>query len=217
MRLVTLGVLASAGIVLAAADPPGWAPVALAHETRPAPVTPAEPAVSTAPKLSVIGPAPDFELQSTSGRPVRLSGLRGRVVLLSFIYANCPDACPLVTQRMALLQGRLSRAGLQARAHFLSVTVDPERDSADSLAVYASRFGAVAGRWQFLTDAPSALRPVLAAYDEWTRRQPGGGIDHPARLYLIDQQGRIREIYSLSFFDERQAFEDIHALLRERG
>jgi protein SCO1/2 len=59
------------------------------------------------------------------------------------------------------------------------------------------------------------LRPVLAAYDEWTRPQPNGEIDHPARLYLIDRRGRIREIYSISFFDERQAYFDIQALLRE--
>jgi protein SCO1/2 len=59
------------------------------------------------------------------------------------------------------------------------------------------------------------LRPVLAAYDKWTRPQPDGEIDYPTRLYLIDRRGRIREIYSISFFDERQAFLDIQALLRE--
>jgi cytochrome oxidase Cu insertion factor (SCO1/SenC/PrrC family) len=56
---------------------------------------------------------------------------------------------------------------------------------------------------------------VLRAYDEWLRPLANGEIDHPARLYLIDQRGRIREIYSLAFFDERQAFLDIQALLQE--
>ena len=59
------------------------------------------------------------------------------------------------------------------------------------------------------------MRPVLAAYDEWTRPQPDGEIDHPARLYIIDPRGRIREIYSISFFDERQTYLDIQALFRE--
>ena len=59
------------------------------------------------------------------------------------------------------------------------------------------------------------LQRVKAAYDEWTRPQPNGEIDHPARLYLIDRRGRIREIYSISFFDDRQAFLDVQALLRE--
>jgi protein SCO1/2 len=66
-----------------------------------------------------------------------------------------------------------------------------------------------------LREERQKLQPVLAAYDEWTRPQPDGEIDHPARLYLIDRRGRIREIYSISFFDERQAFLDIQTLLRE--
>jgi protein SCO1/2 len=56
---------------------------------------------------------------------------------------------------------------------------------------------------------------VLAAFDEWTRPRPGGEIDHPARLHLIDARGRVREIYSLGFFDAGQALLDINALLRE--
>jgi len=68
---------------------------------------------------------------------------------------------------------------------------------------------------RFLRDEPSKLKKVLAAYDEWTKLLPKGEIDHPARVYLIDSQGRIREIYSLSFFHERQAKLDILALLNE--
>ena len=59
------------------------------------------------------------------------------------------------------------------------------------------------------------MGPVLAAYDEWTMPEPDGEIDHPAPLYLIDPRGHIREIYSISFFDEHQAFLDIQALPRE--
>ena len=58
---------------------------------------------------------------------------------------------------------------------------------------------------------------MLAAWDEWTKPLPAGEIDHPARLYLIDGAGRVREIYSLSLFDERQAFLDIRALLVQPG
>jgi cytochrome oxidase Cu insertion factor (SCO1/SenC/PrrC family) len=117
---------------------------------------------------------------------------------------------------MASLQSRLKHAGLfPSRAVLLSVTVDPERDIAAALARYARAFGADREGWQFLRESHERLRPVLAVYDEWTRPLSGGEIDHPARLYLIDPQRRIREIYSLSFFDPRQAFLDIQALLRE--
>ena len=168
------------------------------------------------PSLPVIKPAPDFTLMDTSGHPVSLSELRGQVVLISFIYTNCTSACPLLTARMSSLWGRLKRDGTAARqVRFLSITVDPARDSAAALERYVKRFKADPARWSFLREERQKLQPVLAAYDEWTRPQPDGEIDHPARLYLIDRRGRIREIYSISFFDERQAFLDIQALLRE--
>ncbi len=180
------------------------------------PFHPNQAALSVAPSLPVIKPAPDFTLLDTAGQPVRLSDLRGQVVLISFIYTRCPSACPLLTARMSSLWKRLSRDGADAhRVRFLSVTVDPARDSAAALERYAKNFKVDLGAWKLLREKPEKLRPVLTAYDEWTRPQPDGEIDHPARLYLIDQRGRVREIYSISFFDERQAFLDIQALLRE--
>ncbi len=189
----------------------GRGPVA-SHVAAP---RPRDPALSATPSLPRIKPAPDFALPDTSGRLVRLSALRGRVVLVSFIYTSCTDACPLVTQRMAVLGDRLERGGLGARVHFLSITVDPGRDSSEVLARHAARFRANGARWQFLRDEPERLEAVLAVYDEWVRARPGGDIDHPARLYLIDGGGVVREIYSLAFFDQRQAFLDIRTLLRE--
>ena len=84
------------------------------------------------------------------------------------------------------------------------------------LADYAEQFDAVDSNWRFLRDEPAAARSVLAAYDEWTKPLPNGELDHPARVYLIDRRGNIREIYALAFFDERQAFIDIHTLAEER-
>ena len=192
-------------------------PSAGAHDVDGSGSTTARP-FSTNPSLGVIGPAPSLGLVDLDGRAVSLAEFRGRVVLVSFIYTSCPSACPLVTQRMAALQRRLSEAGLfPSRASLISVTVDPDRDSAAALARYAKGFNADPRGWKFLRERREALGPVLAAWGEWTTRLPNGEVDHPARLYLIDPTGRIREIYSLSFFDERQAFLDIRALLRESG
>jgi protein SCO1 len=187
-----------------------------AHEAQRASGGTQEPFLSITPSLSVIKPAPNFVLRDPVGRAAHLSALRGQVVLLSFIYTHCAAACPLLTQQMALLQARLKQAGVRNHGvHFLSVTVDPVRDSADTLSHYAQHFAIDTGQWQFLREEPERLAPVLRDYDEWRRPLAHGNIDHPARLYLIDQRGRLREIYSLAFFDERQAFLDIQVLLRE--
>ncbi len=213
MTLRRSGIWLLAGTLLLAAAPRPARP----HEgAAPGAKGPDRQAVATSARLAIIRPAPDFTLRDFQGRSVRLWELRGRVTLLSFIYTSCPAACPLVTQRMALLASRLRTAGLApSRVMLLSITVDPQRDTDTALERYAKGFGTDRRGWQFLRETPERLAPVLAAYDEWTRRLPGGEIDHPARLYLIDSEARIREIYSLSFFHERQAFLDIQALLRE--
>lgn len=186
---------------------------ARAHEAEP-PRAAASPA--DAPFLGVIGAAPDFSLRDTDGRSVELSDDHGHVVLIAFVYTSCTSACPLLSQKMSSLQRELLAQNYDGqRVRFYSITVDPQRDSPDELARYARPFVRDAAAWRFLYESPERLRPVLAAYDEWTRPLADGELDHPARLYLIDAQGRIREIYSLAFFDEHQAFRDIEALLEE--
>ncbi|MFZ2648690.1 MAG: SCO family protein [Burkholderiaceae bacterium] len=210
MRCAALTMLRAltAGLVLAA-------PLAVAHRD-PAPSAPPA-ALASEPHLAAIRQAPDFTLTNTRAQQVRLAQLRGRTVLLAFIFTHCSSACPMLSYRMGLLQARLAKAGLfPARIALLSVTVDPQRDSAEVLERYARRFHARPG-WHFLRDEPERLQPVLADYDEWTKRLASGDVDHPARLYLIDPSGRIREIYSLAFFDEGQALVDIEAIERESG
>jgi protein SCO1 len=172
--------------------------------------------LSAKPKLSVIARAPEFALRDTSGQQVRLADYRGRVVLLAFVFTSCKSACPLIGLQMTALQAQLKQAGLFAKkASLLSVTVDPQSDTAEVLARYAQGLGADPTGWRFLHHDIEELRPVLVAYDEWTKLLPAGEIDHPARVYLIDPKGNIREIYSLAFFNERQAYLDIQALLQE--
>jgi protein SCO1 len=177
---------------------------------------PRDHALSTNPKLAVIARAPDFALRDFAGNDVRLADQRGRVVLLAFIFTSCKSVCPLISQQMARLQGALKEAAIFAsKATMLSVSVDPKTDTAEVLAQYATGYGADPAGWRFLRESPEKTAPILKAYDEWTKQLPAGDLDHPARVYLIDQRGAIREVYSLSFFDEKQAYLDIQALLRE--
>jgi protein SCO1 len=180
--------------------------------------SPSEHAVSANPSLSVIARAPEFVLSDTAGNPVRLSDYRGRVVLLAFVFTTCPGVCPLISKQMAALQDGLRQDGLFGRkADMLSVTVDPETDTAPVLAAYAKTYGADPAGWRFLRETPEKTKPVLKAYDEWTKLLPKGELDHPARVYLIDRNGNIREIYSLAFFNERQALIDMKKLIAEPG
>jgi protein SCO1 len=213
MRLMRVAGIVT--VVLAGLLGVATALTASAHEPATRPRVDAASRLSSAPPLPPIRPAPELALLDADGREVRLSALRGRIVLVSFFYASCTTACPLLTRRMALLQERLAQDPGGREVGFLSATVDPERDNAETLRAYARRFRADTRRWSFLRHDAVRLRAALAPWDEWTRRSADGEIDHPARLHLVDRHGFVREIYSLAFFDERQAALDVHTILRE--
>ena len=171
--------------------------------------------ISPHPHLNVIAPAPEFALHDSGGALVRLSDLRGKVVVIAFVFTSCTTVCPILGQQMATLQKRVKNDKLlHSRVILLSVTVDPSKDSAAVLARYATNLGADPAMWKFLRDSPESLAPVLVAYHEWTRAMPDGEVDHPARVHLVDADGQLREIYSLAFFDPRQALIDIRSLAK---
>jgi cytochrome oxidase Cu insertion factor (SCO1/SenC/PrrC family) len=105
------------------------------------------PGVSSA-HLPVYGSVPDFTLIDQNGRPLQKAELAGKIWIANFIFANCPDECPLMTAEMARLQADLADV-LELR--LVSITVDPEHDTPLILSQYAARFQADPERWFFLT------------------------------------------------------------------
>lgn len=102
-------------------------------------------------------PVPNERLLTHTGRAVRFYDdlVRGRVVLVSFMYTRCAGSCPLTTQRLLQIQ-RLLGERLGSSVFMLSVTLDPEKDGPEVLRAYAQRIGARPG-WEFLTGAPAAI------------------------------------------------------------
>ena len=92
-------------------------------------------------------PAPEFILVDQNNTVVNLSQFEGKIIVLTFVYTNCPDVCPAVTYQMKKLAEELGDA-YEESVVFLSVTVDPERDTPENLATFASNYNAY---WQFLT------------------------------------------------------------------
>jgi protein SCO1 len=93
--------------------------------------------------------------------------IKGKIVLISFIYTNCPDICPLTTARIAQVEEKLGE--IVGRDIFLiSLTVDPERDSPERLKSFAEAFAAGPG-WLFLTGKPADIRLINAALGDKSR------------------------------------------------
>lgn len=164
--------------------------------------------------LPDMGPAPDFTLVSQDGAQVGLATLRGKVVLVTFIYTWCPDICPTLTGKMAWVQDALG-ASFGKDVAFVSITFDPERDTVEALRSYAETFDANPTGWFFLTGGVEAVREVAARYGVVTIPNAGDGIGHNLLTTLIDRQGRVRLQYSGSRFDPQELHQDLSRLLAE--
>jgi protein SCO1/2 len=169
-------------------------------------------------RLAVIQKAPDFSLTNQTAAAVQMADLRGKVCLVSFIFTTCNGSCPATTHRMGQVQQELKTRGLLKgdRVRLLSITLDPVRDTPEVLRNYMRLYDADPATWSFLTGPPAEVAKVVAAWGMWARPSANGQLDHPSRIFLVDRQGQIREIYNLNFLKAPWVAEDIALLLDER-
>jgi protein SCO1/2 len=165
-------------------------------------------------RLPTIGSAPDFALASHQGGRVALHDLRGKVVAVAFIYTSCTDVCPLLTEKMAQVRDELG-PDLVGSITFVSITVDPERDTLEVLKAYAEAFGADRGGWHFLTGEPAAVRDTARRYGVAVSAREGADVDHTLLTSLIDRHGTLRVQYLGYRFDPDEFRRDLMSLVNE--
>jgi protein SCO1/2 len=178
--------------------------------------------------------APDFQLQDQFDRPIRLSDQRGKVVVLTFLYTNCPDACPIITERLHQAYGQLGPDS--TKISILAVTVDPAHDTIAQVRTYSTSKDMM-DKWHFLVGTPTTLGPVWRAYgidavnldDQAAQARvvaasssvptptalPAAGlVDHSSPLFIIDRSGKARAILDVNFAPA-DLVQDVRALLTE--
>ena len=164
--------------------------------------------------LADIGPAPRTALGDSAGKPFELASLEGKVVLVSFVYTTCTGVCPGTTQAMVRVRTALKEANLWGNSvAFVSITLDPARDTPEVLRQYARSFRAEDPAWHFLTGLPEEVRSVIAGWGMWVKTLPSGTLDHPSRIFLVDPRGHQREIYNLEFLTPQAVLQDVRGLL----
>jgi protein SCO1/2 len=163
-------------------------------------------------RLPVIGPAPPFTLTSQDGKPVALADLRGKVVALTFIYTGCPDICPLLTQKMVQVQDELGTE-FGKKIAFVSISLDPDRDTPEVLKDYAQFWGARLDGWSFLTGSLEAVRDVTRHYGVFFTKKEDGSVEHSQLTTLIDADGQMRVQYLGARFDPEEFRRDLMSLV----
>ena len=155
-----------------------------------------------------MGPAPAFTLTTQEGTRLSLTDLHGKIVALTFIYATCADTCPLLTAKMAGLQARLG-TDFGARVFFVSITVDPERDTPAVLKRYAQAHGVNPAGWAFLTGLRCRSGRWPGTMASSTKKTPRGDVDHTFLTSLIDHSGTLRVQYLGTRFDPEELLRDL--------
>ena len=129
-------------------------------------------------------PPQDFRLRDQDGKTVSLSALRGRVVVLTFMYTTCRDTCPLTATQ---IRGALD--DLRQPPPALAVSVDPVNDTPERAREFLFKRSLNHDRMRFLLGNRAQLQPIWKAYGI----QPQGKkFDHSAYVLLIDRHGRQR-------------------------
>ncbi len=167
--------------------------------------------------LADIGPAPRTVLVDSAGKPFDLSALKGKVVVVSFVYTTCSGVCPATTQSMVGVRTALKEAGLWGHSvEFVSITLDPRRDTPEVLRTYAKAFRVDDPAWHFLTGPADEVQSVIRDWGMWVKALPSGVLDHPSRVFLLDRRGHQREIYNLEFLTPPAVLKDVRGLLGPR-
>jgi cytochrome c peroxidase len=219
--------LAAAGVVESTEPPrPRVDPGDVAYTYTIGPFTPEyEPPAPGSYTLPVIGRVDDHALLDSRGEPTSLAALkRQRLAVVAFVYTTCAEAagCPLAEAIMQRLDRRLADdPALARRVRLLTVSFDPERDTPARMATTRDVF-APKTDWEFLTTSGDAQlapllddfgQPVAKLYYEdgtWT-----GLFRHVLKVFVLDEQNRVRNIYSTGLLNPDLVMNDVRTLAAE--
>ena len=157
-------------------------------------------------ELPVHGQGTEFSYTDMNGETVSLSGTNGKARLLYFFFANCPDVCPPTTFVMSQVQDELKEEGIFGKdVQFLSVTIDPERDTPELLQDYAKRFEADPEGWKFLRGDEQETADLARKYQILVQKDNEGNFGHMNLIVLLDKKGQIRDWISANDYIDLEA------------
>lgn len=162
----------------------------------------------TKPKVVYHVPAPgdavpDFPLLNQSGRKIRLSQFRGKVVLLTFVYTRCTvaDYCPRMSRNFAQIDKTLAGdPAIYARTHLVSISFDPTYDTPKVLRSYG---GAYTGKytnetfahWDFAAPSVEDLPKVEQFFDLGVTPGDSGSLMHSLATVVVGKDGKVVAFY----------------------
>jgi protein SCO1/2 len=144
------------------------------------------------PSLPELGAVPSLSLTTNDKRTFTDQDFKGKVTITDFIFTTCAGPCPLMSGQMQELQGTLKDI---PSVQFVSFSVDPETDTPEVLTEYANRFGAINGKWTFLTGSKKEIYDAIRHGFHLAIDDDENAIAHSTKFVLVDKDGKIRGYY----------------------
>lgn len=160
--------------------------------------------------LPVLSHVPPFSFTNEDGKPFGSKELAGKPYLVAFIFTRCPSICPELTRQMKTVDQAVKKS--KKVLQLVSISVDPENDTAEVLSAYAKKHGADTENWAFLTGDHHQIAKTsedgfkMAFSGQVDETKPHLGITHGSHLILVDGAGRIRGYFRST---EDKSVEDI--------
>ncbi len=195
-----------------------WPAAALAvsaffPSAAPADVPPGPPTPEDASPLPVLGPAPEFHLRSLEGPGVRTRDLRGKLLLLAFACASCPEEPEEAAATFVQVQRALKARGLFGKKVVLAFLVrHPDRESRASVRAYASRLGVDPYGWVILSGSPQTTAKLREEFGRFGVEAGQAPADTRGHVFLVDYAGRVRRIYSAGILQADTILADLERL-----
>ena len=153
----------------------------------------------------------NFVLTNQNGKRLEFRKLRGKRVIINFMYTSCPDVCPLLTTSLKIIRDHVKEAEAK-NIYFLSITTDPEVDTPKALKLYSQRHRADIPNWAWLTGDVRDLAVVWQVFGLGVKRLARGLIEHTALTVVVDTQGHMRFAYFGSAPDPDVLLKDLRGL-----
>jgi protein SCO1 len=136
--------------------------------------------------------ASKLDLPDIDGKPRTLTDFAGKVAIVFFGFAQCPDVCPAALAEIAEARQRLGADGAKVQPVF--ITVDPERDTPEVLKAYVGNFGAdIVALRGTLEQTQATAKEFKVFFAKVTGKEPGSyTIDHTAGMFVFDRAGKVR-------------------------
>lgn len=143
-------------------------------------------------KLVVIGPAPKFELIDQNKKTITNKDYSNKVYVLEFFFATCPSICPKMNKNLIEVQNQFFG---NPNFGIVSITIDPEHDTAEVLKAHAELLGVKSSNWHFLTGDKKYIYDIAnKGFNLYAgeNSKVNGGFEHSGFFALIDKKGNIR-------------------------